>query len=438
MGPEIIALLFFALAFVLLILGVHIGLCLALAGTLGIMVITSFDGLIGILKTTPYHAIAEYSLSVVPLFILMGMFSLKGGISEGTYKAVNSWVGRFRGGLGIATTWACTAFGATSGSSVAAASVFTKVSYPEMRKAGYELNFSCGLIATASTIAMLIPPSLYMVIYGMLAEESIAKLLIAGLLPGLLQAVTLSLMIFFMALRNPKLAPRAAISFSWKERMVYSAKAWPIFLLALIIIGGIYSGIFSATEAAAVSAFASLVITIAQRKLSWGDFLVSLRETVYTSTTITFVLIGAAMFSRLLTISGLTFWLGQFVLNMGLSSAGVIIIIMVIFIILGTFIDALSIMFIALPVFIPIIKAMDINLIYFGVLTTVALNLGTVTPPFGLCVYMVKAVVGEDVTAEGVFKGAVPMYVPVLGILVILAVFPQISLVLPNTMIGVR
>jgi tripartite ATP-independent transporter DctM subunit len=438
MAPEIIALLFFALAFVLLILGVHIGLCLALAGTLGIMVITGFDGLIGILKTTPYHAIAEYSLSVVPLFILMGMFSMKGGISEGTYNAANSWVGRFRGGLGIATTWACIAFGATSGSSVACASVFTKASYPEMRKAGYEKHFSCGLIATAATIDMLIPPSLYMVIYGMLAEASIAKLLIAGFLPGLLQALTLSLTIFFMAVRNPKLAPPTAVRFSWKERMVYSAKAWPILVLAVIIIGGIYSGVFSATEAAAVAAFASLVITIAQRKLSWADFLASLRETVYISVTITFVLIGAAMFSRLLTVSGLTLWLGQFVLNMGLSSAGVITMIMLIFIIMGCFIDALSIMFIAIPVFVPILVAMDINLIYFGVLATVALNMGTLTPPFGLCVFTVKAVVGDEVTTEGVFKAAMPFYVPVLATLVILAVFPQISLFLPDKMIGVR
>ena len=436
MAPEIIGLLFFAMALILLVLGVHIGLCLALAAVLGIMAITGFGGLLGILKTVPYHATAEYPLSVVPLFILMGMFSLSGGISEGAYKAINSWVGKFRGGLGIATVWACTAFGATSGSSVAAASVFTKVSLPEMRKAGYEPNFACAGIATASTIAMLIPPSLYLVIYGMLAEASIARMLMAGFLPGLLQAVTLSLGILFMAIRNPKLAPPSAIKFTWGERFFNSVKAWPMVLLAVIIIGGIYSGVFSPTEAAAVGAFAALVITVAHRRLSWGEFLFSLRETAFTSAMLMFVIIGATMFSRLLTISGLTMWLGEIILSSGLTPMHLIMVLMVIFLVLGCFIDALSIMFITIPVFIPIVIAMNINLIYFGVLTSVALNMGTITPPFGLCVYTVKAVAGPDVTVEGVFRGAIPMYLPVLATLVLLVAFPQISLLLPNTMLG--
>ncbi len=436
MGSETIALLFFLLALVLLVLGVHIGLCLALTAVLGIMVITSFDGLLGVLKSVPYYAVANYSLSVVPLFIIMGMFSLYGGISEGAYKAINSWVGRFRGGLGIATTWACTAFGATSGSSVAAASVFTKVSLPEMRKAGYEPNFACGGIATASTIAMLIPPSLYLVIYGMLAETSIAKMLMAGFLPGILMAATISLAIFFMALKNPRLMPPSDIRFSGKERLVNTAKAWPMALLALIIIGGIYSGVFAPTEAAAVGAFAALVITVTQRKIGWSELVHSMRETAYTSAMLFFVIIGATMFSRLLTVSGLTMWMGDVILNSGLSSLQLIIVLMVLFLVLGCFIDALSIMFITMPVFVPIVIAMDINLIYFGILATVALNLGAVTPPFGLCVYTVKAVAGPDVTVEGVFKGALPMYIPVLITLAILIALPIISLLLPQTMLG--
>ncbi|OGO42949.1 MAG: hypothetical protein A2Z05_02225 [Chloroflexi bacterium RBG_16_60_22] len=437
MSPEIIAVGFFALAIVLLVLGVHIGLALALAGAIGsFAIIGNFSTVFGLLKSTPYYSISIYELSVVPLFILMGMFSLYGGISESAYRAINSWVGRFRGGLGIATVWACTAFGATSGSSVAASSVFTKVSYPEMKKEGYDPNFACASIAVSAGIAMLIPPSLYAVIYGMLAQASIAKMLMAGVLPGILQAATLSLGIFIMALRNPGLAPRSLTVYNWKERVVSSLNAWPMLVLAAIIIGGIYSGVFTPTEAAAVGAFAALVICIARRKLNGGQLKDSLIDTAFTTAMLNLVIIGATVFSRLLTVSGLPIWLGGIVVNSGLSPTMVVIAILVIFIVLGCFIDAMSIMFITVPIFAPIIAAAGVDLIWFGVLTTVALNMGTITPPFGLCVYTVKAVAGAEVTVEGVFRAALPMYFPVLVTLALLIAVPIIVTILPNTMLG--
>lgn len=437
MSPELIAAGFFVLAIVLLVLGVHIGLVLALCGAIGsFAILGSFSSVIGLLKSTPYYSITVYELSVVPLFILMGMFSLYGGISEGAYRAINSWVGRFRGGLGIATVWACTAFGATSGSSVAASSVFTKVSFPEMKKEGYEPNFACASIAVAAGIAMLIPPSLYAVIYGMLAQASIAKMLMAGVLPGILQATILSVGVFFMAVRNPRLAPPSTQFYSWKERMVSTVKAWPMLVLAAIIIGGIYSGVFTPTEAAAVGAFAALVICVGSRKLKWGDLKDSLIETAFTTAMLNLVIIGATVFSRLLTVSGLPTWLGELIINSGLSPLMLVIVLMVVFIILGCFIDAMSIMFITIPIFAPIVAAAGIDLIWFGVLTTVALNLGTITPPFGLCVYTVKAVAGPDVTVEGIFKAAIPMYFPVLATLALLVALPIIITILPKTMLG--
>ena len=437
MSSELIAAGFFVLAIILLILGVHIGLVLALTGAIGsFMVLGSFSSAIGLLKSTPYFSIAVYELSVVPLFILMGMFSLYGGISEGAYRAINSWVGRFRGGLGIATVWACTAFGATSGSSVAASSVFTKVSYPEMKKEGYEPHFACASIAVAAGIAMLIPPSLYAVIYGMLAQASIAKMLMAGVLPGILQAATLSLGVLLMAVRNPRLAPPSTRFYSWKERTVFTLKAWPMLVLAAIIIGGIYSGVFTPTEAAAVGAFAALVICVGSRKLKWGDLRDSLIETALTTAMLNLVIIGATVFSRLLTISGFPTWLGELIISSGLSPLMLVIVLVVIFIILGCFIDAMSIMFITIPIFAPIVAAAGIDLIWFGVLTTVALNIGTITPPFGLCVYTVKAVAGPEVTVEGVFRAALPMYFPVIATLVLLVALPIISTILPKTMLG--
>ena len=437
MSSELIAAGFFVLAIVLLVLGVHIGLVLALTGVIGSFVILgNFESVIGLLKSTPYYSIAVYELSVVPLFILMGMFSLYGGISEGAYRAINSWVGRFRGGLGIATVWACTAFGATSGSSVAASSVFTKVSYPEMKKEGYEPHFACASIAVAAGIAMLIPPSLYAVIYGMLAQASIAQMLMAGVLPGILQALILSLGVFFIAVKNPRIAPPSKALYSWKEKISYTVKAWPMLVLAVIIIGGIYSGVFTPTEAAAVGAFAALIIVIARKKLTRSNLKESLIETAFTTAMLNLVIIGASVFSRLLTISGLPTWLGELIISSGLSPLMLVIVLMVIFTILGFFIDAMSIMFITIPIFAPIVRAAGVDLIWFGVLTTVALNLGTITPPFGLCVYTVKAVAGPEVTVEGVFRAALPMYFPIVATIIILVAFPIIITLLPTMMMG--
>jgi C4-dicarboxylate transporter, DctM subunit len=435
MSPELIAAIFFIVAIGLLCLGLHIGLVLAVAGVIGAwFILGDFNSVIGLLKSTPYASVAVYDLSVVPLFIIMGEFSLYGGISGAAYSAINHWVGRIQGGLGVATVWACAAFGATSGSSVAAASVFTKVSYPEMIKAGYDKYFAAGLIASSSTLAMLIPPSLYMVIFGVLAQQSIAQLLIAGLLPGILTAIALSVVIYIYAARNPGLAPAYHTTYSSKEKWTATVKAWPMLLLAAIIIGGIYSGIFTPTEASAVGAFAALVISVAQRKLSWGQFKGSLLDTAFTAAMLSFVIVGATIFAKLMTISGLPIWMGDLIKNAGLSPIWLILIILVVYGVLGCFIDALSIMFILTPIFAPILIKLGVNMIWFGVLNTVILNLGTITPPFGLCVFTVKAIAGKDVTVEGVFKGSFFTYWALLGSLALLIAIPWISTVLPNLM----
>ncbi len=437
MSPELIGGLFFVVAIGLLCTGLHIGLVLSLAGVIGAWVIQgNFGMVIGLLKSTPYASVAVYDLSVVPLFILMGEFTLYGGISGAAYSAINHWVGRIRGGLAVATVWACAAFGATSGSSVAAASVFTKVSYPEMKKAGYDKYFAAGLIASASTLAMLIPPSLYMVIFGILAQQSVAQLLIAGLLPGIMTAVLLSIVIYIYAVRNPKLAPAYKINYSWREKNIATLQAWPMLLLAAIIIGGIYSGIFTPTEASAIGAFVALIISVVMRRLTWSQFKASLMDTAVTAAMLSFVIIGATVFAKLMTISSLPLWMGDLINNSGFSGIWIIIIILVIYGVLGCFIDALSIMFILTPIFAPILMKLGVNMIWFGVLNTVILNLGTITPPFGLCVFTVKAIAGPDVSVEGVFKGSFFTYWAQIGSLALLIAFPWISTVLPNLMAG--
>lgn len=435
MSPILIGGIFFLVAIGLLIAGLHIGLVLALAGVIGtFFILHDFNSVLGLLKSTPYASVAVYDLSVVPLFIIMGEFSFYSGISGAAYAALNHWVGRIRGGLAIATVWACAAFGATSGSSVAAASVFTKVSFPEMRKAGYDKYFAAGLIASASTLAMLIPPSLYMVIFGVLAQQSISRLLIAGFLPGIFTALLLSVVIYIYSTRNPKLAPAFHAEFTWKEKNLATLRAWPMLLLAAIIIGGIYTGVFTPTEASAVGAFAALVISLGQRRLAWGQFKQALFDTAYTTAMLSFVIVGASIFAKLMTVSGMPIWMGDLIKNSGLSPIWIIAIIMVIYGVLGCFIDALSIMFILTPIFAPILIHLNVDMIWFGVLNTVILNLGTITPPFGLCVFTVKAIAGPDVTVEGVFKGSLFTYWAQIGSLIIFILVPSISTVLPNLM----
>ena len=435
MSPEVIGGLFFLVALVLLGLGLHIGLALGFCGVLGIfLILGSFSVITGLLKTNPYHAVGIYDLSVVPLFILMGEFSYSGGISGFAYDALNKWISGVRGGLAIVTTWGCVIFGALSGSSVATASVFTKMSYPEMKKAGYEKYFAAGVVAAASTLDMLIPPSLYMVVFGILSGESVARLLIGGTIPGILCAGLLTLVIYIKAVRNPKLVPVLKQTFTWKEKYVATLRSWPVILLGGIIIGGIYTGVFTPTEAAAVAAFLALVITVGLRKLSWDDFKRALAEAAYTTSMLSFVVIGATIFSKLMTVSGLPIWMGKMIQSEGFSAVGVIVTILVIYGILGCFIDALSIMFITTPIFAPILMKLGVNLIWFGVLNCVILNLGMITPPFGLAVYTVKAASGGDVSVEGVFKGCFFAYWAVILTLIILIFVPWVSTVLPNLM----
>ena len=437
MSPELIGGLAFVVAILILSLGLHIGLVLGFIGVTGVwLILGDFQSLIGLLKSTPYASVGVYDLSVVPLFILMGEFAYTGGISSQAFDALNRLIGKVRGGLAIATTWGCVAFGATSGSSVATASVFTKAAYPEMVKAGYDKYFATGVIAVASTLDMLIPPSLYMVIFGILARTSIAQLLIAGLLPGIMMAAALTLSIYIKARTVPKMAPPAKADYSWKERGLYTLKAWPLALLAFIIIGGIYSGVMTPTESAAVGSFAAMIITLGFRRLHWTNFKNAMAEAAFTSAMLSFVVIGATLFSRLMTISGLPVWMGTTISQLGLSSIWVITIMLVIYGVLGCFIDAMSIMFITTPIFAPILVGLGVNLIWFGVLNCVILNLGMITPPFGLAAFTVKAAAGPDVKVEGVFKGTFFMYWAFIGTLIILIIFPQISTVLPNLMVA--
>jgi C4-dicarboxylate transporter, DctM subunit len=425
------------IALILLFLGVHIGLALAITGAIGIVLVTgTIQAGLGVLKTSPFFTGSGYTFAVLPMFILMGLFTLHGGISGQAYEAVYKLIGKLPGSLSIATTWACVAFGATSGSTIAAATLFTKVGWPEMKKNGYDANFACGGIATSAIIAMLVPPSIYLVIYAMLTEMSVSRLLMAGFIPGIVMALVLSLGVLLLAFRNPRLAPGLTTSPSRKEKLIAIGKSWPFMLLALIIIVGIYSGVFTATEAAAVAAFTSLIICLGYRRLTWNKLISSLVETVQITAMMLLILVGATVFATFLSVSGLTTALGNSIIGLNLPPLMFMIILMLLYILLGCFMDEVSSMCITLPIFFPIIEIMGIDPIWSAIILVAAMTTGMITPPFGISVFAVQAASGNDATAGGIFRGSLPYYVMILITLVILVAFPQISTFLPNTMMG--
>lgn len=435
MTPELIGLAFIGLLLILIVLRVPIGVAMGITAIAGITAIRgSLIAGVGLLAPIAFDVGSSVAIMVLPLFLLMGMFSLYGGISEQAYLALNNWLGRLPGGLSIATTWACVAFGATSGSSIAAASIFTKIGLPEMKRQGYDIDFACGGTATAAGIAMLIPPSLFMIIYAMLAEQSLAKMLMAGILPGLVMAVALSINIWIEVIRKPQLAPIVSVSVPWRERLASTARAWPIGLLIVIIIGGIYSGIFNPTEASAVGATAALAISLGYRRLNWKALRSSLAEAVQLTAMIALILIGAFLFNSFIVVTGLASVVGEFIIELGLAPMAYVATIALLFLFLGTFMDSMAAMSIALPVFLPAALAMGIDPIYFGVVIVVAANIGGITPPFGIIVFATKTAAGPGVTSEGIFKGCLRYYPAMLATVAAVVAFPVLSLLIPRAM----
>jgi tripartite ATP-independent transporter DctM subunit len=436
MDPLWLGLLSLAALFFLLALGVHVGLSLAIVGFGGFVAITgSFPTAIGILTTTPYATIAVFALTVVPLFVLMGLLALHAGMGEAVYNAAFRWVGRIPGGLGIATMLGNTGFGAVSGSSVVAATVFTKLSVPQMRRYGYDVKFACGITASGGIIAMLIPPSIYAVLAGIITEQPIGMLLLAGIVPGLLITVIFSAGIFAMVKARPHLAPTKAEAFTWRERGTSLVATLPVVLLALVVVGGIYGGVFTPTEAGATGALGVLIIALVTRKLTGKAFKEALWDTVRVVCMVKLVIIGATIFSRFLAVSGVTQEFIRAVIDSGVPPMAMLLLFMFMYLVLGMFLDGISMMFLTLPVIFPIVVAMGFNPIWFLMIVIVAMELGLLTPPLGLNVYAVKAAAGDQITMEGIFQGVLPFFLMGVIALGILIAFPSLITFLPNTML---
>lgn len=432
MSPEMTGVLGIMLLFVFLALRMHIGVALALIGFGGISIIIDLDVGLNLLGMVPWSEGSSYTLSVIPLFILMGQFAFTSGISQDIYKAVHNWMGHFRGGLAMATIVACSGFAAVCGSSLATGATMARVAIPEMKKYGYDLSLATGCVAAGGTLGILIPPSIGFIIYGILTEESIGKLFMAGIIPGFLLALLFILAIYLQCFFHPEMGPKGEPT-TWKTKFKSLYSTWTMLSLFVLVMGGIYFGIFTPTEAAGIGAFGSFVIAVARRKLSFATLIESLLATGNMTAMIFLIIIGANIFSNFLALTGIPFMLADSIVALALPRMVVLMMIILVFILLGCVMDCYAIMILMVPILFPIIKAMNFNPLWFGVIMVIVLEVGLITPPVGLNVFVIKGAVPE-VPLTTIFKGVWPFLIAAVLCITLIIIFPEIVYFLPSKM----
>lgn len=419
---------------VLLALRVPIAVSLASVSFIGIWILRGHHAAFGTLGSLPFDFSASWTLSAIPMFLLMGAAAYHTGLTNSLYKAARIWLNGVPGGLAVASNFASAGFAAASGSSMATAAAMGRLAIPEMLRFNYDKGLATGTIAAAGTLGALIPPSITFVVYGWFTEQPIGLLLVAGILPGLLTAVVYCAMIVIRCSLNPKLAPPANFEVSWQLRLDALKEVWPLPLLVLGVIGGIYGGIATPTEAGAVGAFLAFVVGGMKSNLSRKAIIDSFGEALRTTSSIFLVAIGALLLTRFLAMAGIPRFMGGFVEEIGLNVMLLVLAMTLIYIILGMFLDPLGLMLLTLPIFLPIFEVLEVNLIWIGVLVVKLIEIGLLTPPVGLNAYVVKGVVGDTVPLSTIFRGLTWFLVCEAIITALLIGFPQISLFLPGLM----
>ena len=420
----------------LVYVGVHVGVALSLLSFVCVWIMRdNFEVAGKLLALAAAEGLQQYEFGVIPLFVLMGLFVSVSDIGKDTYDVANHLFRRFKAGLGTATVGANAVFAAVTGTSIASASVFTKVAVPEMLRLGYRPRFAVGVVAGSSVLGMLIPPSLLLILFGILAETSIGDLFIAGIVPGLLLSAAYCVLIWILANRFPdRVAARETLERETRSEMS-TGEVWikiaPIVLLILIVLGGIYSGAFTATEAGAVGALGAMILTMVKRKLTWKTFWEALSETGHVTAAICFLLVAAQLYSRMIAMSGVPNLMEQYILASGLGYAGLLAIYIVALILLGTILDAGSIMLITVPLAVPALASFDIDLVWFGIVTIIAVEIGLLTPPLGLACFVIhNNLQDRRIKVEDIFWGAAPFALTMLVVLILVTVFPWIALAL--------
>ena len=421
-----------ALMMLLAFMRVPIALAMGLVGFLGLWWMRGVGPSMASATTVVYESGFQYTLSVVPLFILMGNFVTRAGMSKELYRAAYTFVGHLRGGLAMASIMACAGFGAICGSSIATAATMTKVAYPSMRDHHYSDQLAVGAIASGGTLGILIPPSTIMVIYGIMTETNIGKLFAAGVLPGLLAVVLLCITVQYVCWRDPKAGPPAERA-SWAERLVAFKDVWAVAALFVIVMGGIYGGVFTAAEGAGIGAFGAFCFALARRTLTPKVLFEILVDSARTTGMLFMILVGALVFANFVNYTSMPADLKAFVTQYQISPIAVVIAICVIYVVLGTAMEELSMILLTVPVFFPLVVGLGFDPVWFGILIVVVVQIGLISPPVGMNMFVVKSMLSGVSTATG-FRGVAPFALANVLLLAILVAFPDISLFLPRLM----
>jgi len=418
----------------ILAVGVPIGVSMGLVGFFGIMALRG-DAAFATLFTIPYSAMASWSLSVIPMFLLMGYIGFHAGYTKDAYDAAYKWLGRLPGGVAIATLFGGAGFGACSGSSIAATAALGRIAIPEMERYGYDIKLACGSVAVAGTLAALIPPSILLVLYGIVAEQSVGKLLIAGIFPGILSMLCFSALVYVRALVSPQFAPKGE-TVSLAERLSSLKYGAPLLFIFFIVIAGIYSGVFTPTEAGSLGAFVISILSFAMRRLNLHTFTESIFETMRVTCSIFVIVLGAYIFIQFLAISRLPITFAEWAVSLPINRMLIFIGVLAVYLILGCFLDAIGLILLTVPFIFPAVSALGFDPIWFGVIVVKMVEIGLLTPPVGIQTYVLKGVV-PHIPVETIFGGIFPFFLVDLFIVIgLLIVFPDIALFLPNKMTG--
>ena len=434
MTPTILGIIGLVVLGVLFSLRIPIAFSMLIVGVIGYSLVTSFNSGISLLGRVPYISAASFELSQIPIFILMGYFLFYSAISSELFSAMYKWLGKLPGGLAVATIGTSAAFASICGSSTATAATVGVVAIPEMNKHGYDSRLSCGSAAAGGVIGIMIPPSITFVIYAFLTEQSVGKLFMAGILPGLLLTLAMMLVIVILVRRNPRIAPSAP-SFRFREKVVSLKGTWAVGVIFLVVIGGIYTGLVTATEAASLGCLVAFMIALSRKQLNRQNFSKSLMETINITGMTFLLLIGAGIYGQFLAISEIPMTLSAFVAGLTIYPWEIMVIILIMMLFLGCILDSMTLIVLTVPILYPLVVGLGYDPIWFGVMIVLCIEMGMLTPPIGINVFVISGM-NKNIPMNTIFSGVAPFVVACFVCAIILLVFPQIALILPKTMLG--
>lgn len=430
MNPVTAGIIGIVLLVVLFMIRMPIAFAMALVGLVGFGYLTTPEAALGLISRDIFDEFSSYPLSVIPMFILMGTFAYASGISRRLYKTTHTWVGELRGGLTIATVFACAGFGAICGSSTATAATMGQIALPEMKKYKYDDTLATGTVASAGTLGILIPPSTVLIVYGYITEQSIGKLFVAGILPGILLSFFFAATVVLLCWRNPSIGP-PGVPTSWKEKLLATTGIAPALILFLLAIGGLFLGWFSPTQAGAIGAGGALLIGLGRRQLTWRSFIDAGKEGLQTSCMVLFIITGAVIFGKFMAVTRIPFVLADWLEGLRIHPMGVMVVIIFIYFLGGFFMDSMALIVLTVPIFFPVVMKLGFDPIWFGVILVLTAEMGVITPPVGVNVFVIKGI-APDVPLERIFRGIFPFLWALIIMTIVLMIFPQIATFLPK------